>query len=127
MQVRVRNLDSREYVEEFRDNEIRIPAGEYVEKGRSEAITFLSQATPMNRDGSGRCIKPKKLKIEENPESHAAARDQPFRFETPDGKQFRTEQGHKEHLAKLETEAKAIENEKPIRRTRVSNTASTKI
>lgn len=117
MKVKVRNLDSREYVEIFRDQEIRIPALGYVEMGRSEAIKFLSQATPMNIDGSGRCIKPKKLALEEDPEQHAAARDQPLKFEAPDGKQFRTQKGYAAYMHSFST-MEPLDEQKPIRRRR---------
>lgn len=121
MKVKVRNLDTREYVEIFRDEEIRIPALGYVEMGRSEAIKFLSQATPLNVDGAGRCLKPKKLVLEEDPEAHAAARDQPIRFEAPDGKQFRTEKGYQAYMENFSTEQ--ADEPKPVRRRRKANTS----
>jgi len=123
MKVRVKNLDSREYVEIFRDVEIRIPGHGYIEMGRSEAIKFLSQATPMNVDGAGRCLKPKKLVLEEDPELHAAARDQPIRYEAPDGKQFRTKKGYEAYLENFKN--LEINNEqKPVRRRRKSSAAA---
>jgi hypothetical protein len=103
--VKVTNLHDKEYVEMFRDEEIRIPPGGFVEMGRSEAKQFLGQVTPLNVDGSGRCIKPKKLKIVEDPETFAAARDQPLRFTAPDGNQFRTQEGHDNYMMKLREEA----------------------
>lgn len=117
MKVKVRNLDTREYVEIFRNEEIRIPAQGFIEMGRSEAIKFLSQATPLNIDGAGRCLKPKKLVLEEDPEAHAAARDQPIRFEAPDGKQFRTEKGYQAYMENFSLESAKNES-KPIRRRR---------
>lgn len=121
MKVKVRNLDTKEYTEIFRDEEVRIPALGFVEMGRSEAIKFLSQATPMNVDGSGRCLKPKKLVLEEDPEAHAAARDQPIKFEAPDGKQFRTEKGYQAYLENFSLEKS---NAKPVRRRRKVNTST---
>jgi hypothetical protein len=120
MKVKVRNLDTREYVEIFRDEEIRIPAHGFVEMGRSEAIKFLSQATPMNVDGSGRCLKPKKLAMEEDPEAHAAARDQPIKFDAPDGKQFRTQKGFDAYMENFSLGVK--DESKPVRRRRKINT-----
>lgn len=114
-QVKVRNLDHREYTEMFRDVLITIPAGGCVEMGRSEALQFLSQGTPLNLDGSGRCIKPKMLKIEQDPEVFAAHRDQPFRFTAPDGTEFRTQEGHDMYMAKLHNEVK-VDVKEPIRR-----------
>jgi hypothetical protein len=123
--VKVRNLDHREYTEEFRDEMIVIPGNGYIEMGRSEALSFLGQATPRNVDGSGRCIKPKMLKLEEDPEVHAAQRDQPLRFTAVDGTQFRTEAGLNAHNAKLQAEAKEVEDAKPVRRRRAPNTTTT--
>jgi hypothetical protein len=123
MQVKVKNLDHREYVEMWRDKELRIPAGGEIEMGRAEAIAFLGQATPLNMDGAGRCLKPKMLKIVEDPEQHAAKRDQPFRFTAPDGTQFRSEAGYNEYLEKLRNEVKEVEDAKPVRRRRAPNTA----
>lgn len=125
MKVKVRNLDTREYVEIFRDEEIRIPAKGYVEMGRSEAIKFLSQATPLNVDGAGRCLRPKKLVMEEDPEAHAAARDQPIKFEAPDGKQFRTQKGFDAYMENFSLESAKNES-KPVRRRRKVNTSSKK-
>ncbi len=126
MKVKVRNLDTREYTEIFRDEEIRIPAQGYIEMGRSEAIKFLSQATPLNVDGAGRCLKPKKLVLEEDPEQHAAARDQPIRFEAPDGKQFRTEKGYQAYMSSFATATNDVEQQreqKPVRRRRKADTS----
>ena len=125
MKVKVRNLDTREYVEIFRDEEIRIPAQGYVEMGRSEAIKFLSQATPLNIDGAGRCLRPKRLVLEEDPEAHAAARDQPIRYEAPDGKQFRTEKGYQAYMENFSLESAKNES-KPIRRRRKANPSAKK-
>ena len=105
-QVKVMNMDHRQYREMFRDEEVVIEAGGFVEMGRSEAITFLSQGTPMNLDGSGRCVKPKMLKMVEDPEEHAAARGQPLRFTAPDGKEFRTQAGYDKYLETMAEEAK---------------------
>ena len=119
--VQVRNLDNKEYVEMFRDVEIRIPVGGYVEMGRAEAVTFLSQATPMKRDGQGRPLEPKRLEIYQDPEQFAADRDQPYRFQSPDGKDFRTEAGLKEYMAKLEDESRVVTNDEPRRRKKATN------
>jgi len=123
--VRVRNLDDKEYREEYRDNMIVIPAGGYVEMGRADAVSFLSQFTPLNQDGAGRVLIPKKLKIEEDPEQHAEHRAQPYRFTAPDGNKFRTQAGYDAYLEILKAEAKEVEDEKPVRRKRVPNTSTT--
>lgn len=125
MKVKVKNLDTREYVEIFRDEEIRIPAQGHVEMGRSEAIKFLSQATPLNVDGAGRCLRPKKLVMEEDSEAHAAARDQPIKFEAPDGKQFRTQKGFDAYMENFSLESAKNES-KPVRRRRKASPSSKK-
>jgi hypothetical protein len=124
MQVKVRNLDHRDYVEEWRGKELKIPGNGEIEMGRSEAIAFLGQATPLNMDGAGRCLKPKMLKIIEDPEEHAAKRDQPFKFTAPDGTQFRSEAGYNQYLEKLRNEVKGSEDAKPVRRRRAPNTTT---
>jgi hypothetical protein len=127
MKVQVKNLDHREYREMFREQEIVIPAGGSVEMGRSEAVAFLGQFIPMKVDGAGKALAPKKLKIVEDPEQHASARDQPKRYEAMDGTLFRTPEGLKLYQEKLEQEADTkpkseVKDEPaaPRRRTRVT-------
>ena len=129
MKVQVKNLDHREYREIFREQEIVIPAGGSVEMGRSEAVTFLGTFVPMNLDGSGRPKTPKKLKIIEDPEQHAAHRDQPKRYEAQDGTMLRTPEGRDAYNEKLAEEAvdeppkeepKDEQPATPRRRTRVT-------
>jgi len=105
-QVKVMNMDHREYREMFKDEEVVIKAGGFVEMGRAEAVTFLSQAIPISIDGSGRCTRPKMLKIVEDPEAHAAHRGQPVRFTAPDGKEFRSQAGYDAYLETMAMEAK---------------------
>ena len=130
MKVKVKNLHTEEYNEMFRDELITIPPGESVEMGRSEANQFLGQFSPMVVDGSGKCIKPKKLKIIEDPEQHAAHRGQPIKFTAPDGAQFRTEPGlntHMRHLAgELTDDEKRTVNALPRRRGKVSSSGDAK-
>jgi hypothetical protein len=123
MKVKVVNQDHREYSELFRDQMIVIPANGSIEMGRSEAIKFLSQASPMTVDGQGKAIKPKKLKIVEDPEAHAAARHQPIKYSAPDGTDFRTGVAYKEHLKKMG------ENNvgEPVRRQRAPHSSKVKI
>ena len=112
--VEVRNLDHREYVEMFRDEEIRIPAGGSVEMGRAEAITFLSQASSMKRDGQGRALNPKRLEIYQDPEKHAEDRGQPPRFPAPGGENFRTQAGYDNYMEKLASETAEASIEKAL-------------
>ena len=112
--VKVKNLDTKEYSEVFEDELITIPAGGHVEMARSTAMKFLSAFSPMVVDGSGRALKPKMLKIVEDPEAHAAHRDQPIRYTAPDGKEFRTNEAYTLHLKKLEDEATDAPKEEVI-------------
>lgn len=105
MKVQVKNLDHREYREMFKEQEIVIPAGGSIEMGRAEAVTFLGQFSPLNLDGSGESKTPKKLRIIEDPEQHAAHRDQPKRYEAKDGTMLRTPEGRDLYNEKLAEEA----------------------
>ena len=125
MKVQVRNLHSKEYREEFRDEMIVIPAGGTHEMGRSEALTFLGTFANMETDGQGLPKFPKMLRIEEDPEQHAAHRGQPDRFAAPDGKMFKTEAGlllYEDKLAaEAEPEGKVTDDKpRPRQRTRVT-------
>ena len=125
MKVKVRNLDSQEYTEVFRDELIRIPAGGTVEMTRSEANAFLGQLTPIEFNNStGRPMKPKMLKIEVDPEIHAEVRHQPIQFHAPDGTGFRTQEGLTAYMSKL-TDEVGGSNEKPVRRRRAASTPDT--
>jgi hypothetical protein len=127
-QVKVRNLDHRDYVEEFRGEEIVIPAGGFVEMGRSEAVTFLGQMIPIVKDGGDRVLNPKMLKIEQDPEIFAEERGQPFRFSAPDGKEFRTTEGRENYMAKLQAEViseKEMKDAKPRKRRSTAGAEST--
>ena len=118
--VDVRNLDHREYREVYKDELIVIPPGGTVSMGRAAAVKFLGTATSMEKDGAGRVVKPKHLRIEQDPEVHAAQRAQPYRFSAPDGKEFRTKAGHDAYIKKLENEVKEADSVKPTRRRKVA-------
>jgi hypothetical protein len=100
-QVRVRNLHSEEHVEKFRGKVITIPPGGTIEMGRAEAVKFLSQWSPPIKDGTGRHLYPKKLKLEQDPEAFAEQRDQPLKYDAPDGKRFRTPEGLENYIESL--------------------------
>lgn len=105
MQVRVWNDSEIDHVEMFRDKEIKIPAGEYIEMGRSEANMFLAQFRPVKMDGAGRHVAPKMLRVERPAEVFAEMTDQPLKFQARDGQMFRTEVGKAEYEAALPKEA----------------------
>lgn len=75
MQVRVLNLNTHPYKENFRDRVIEIPAGGHVEMDEDEAEYFLTAYTAPRKDAQGRPdpLYFKKLKI--HPDDLKALRD----------------------------------------------------
>jgi hypothetical protein len=118
MQVKVWNDSDLLHVEEFRGKNITIKPHEFVEMGRAEANKFLHQYREIKKDGAGRLLMAKKLRIERPAEEFAAHTDQPLRFEARDGKMFRTKIGLAEYEATLPPEEKA--NVGPKRRRKVT-------
>ncbi|UCG54700.1 MAG: hypothetical protein JSV32_00320 [Dehalococcoidia bacterium] len=120
MQVKVWNDSDIDHVELFRDKEVRIPAHEYIEMGRSEANKFISQFCPVKQDGAGRHVAPKKLRIEKPAEEFAEMTGQPLKYEACDGKMFRTKVGVEEYEATLPESKRMKKNESgPRRRTQI--------
>ena len=56
------------YVEKFRDEEIKIPAGKFVEMDKFDAMQFVGQYTPVIKDGLGNDLRPKMLRVEVAPD-----------------------------------------------------------
>jgi hypothetical protein len=104
MRVKVWNDDFREWNEMFKDEPIKIAAHGYIEMSKAEANQLVSQYSPVARDGRGEDIRPKKLRIEMDPEEYAEHVDQPLKYTALDGKQFRTTQGLKNYEAKMRIE-----------------------
>ena len=124
MQVEVYNKSDIEFVGTFRDKPITVPAKGSVTMGRSEAIKFLSEWSPVRIDGAGRHTAPKELVIREDPEQKAERYNQPLRYTAVDGTQFRTPQGVSTYEAKLREDVKEVVDAKPKRRRKVDTTAS---
>jgi hypothetical protein len=114
--VKVYNDSHVDYKGTFRDSPIEIPAREYIEMGRAEAVKFLGEYSSVIVDGAGRHKMPKKLRMAEDPEEKAERYNQPLRFTAFDGSKFRTTQGLQDYEAKLQTESKEVEDAKPKRR-----------
>ncbi len=95
--VKVWNDGPVDHDEDFQGEHIHIPRGKFIEMPRSKALTFLEQWRPFNRSGAVSQQGLKALRIEEDPEEHAAKRDQPLKFVASDGKKFRTKQGLAAH------------------------------
>lgn len=101
MKVKVWNDGPIDHVEEYQDETIKIPRGEYIEMPRSKAIHFLSQLIPFHRDGDPKARGIKALRMEEPAEEKAAMMDQPLRFTASDGTKFRTQIGLDDYEASL--------------------------
>jgi hypothetical protein len=99
--VKVWNRGPITYKEEYQGQLIVIESGESIEMPRSKALHFLEQWRPFTKSGSleGQGLKP--LQIEEDPEQHAAKRDQPLIFQASDGQKFRTKIGLQRHEESL--------------------------
>jgi hypothetical protein len=63
-QAKVWNDHSKDYEEKFRDEMVKIPAKHYVIMEKPDADQFLGQYTPIKRDGQGKDLAPKMLRIE---------------------------------------------------------------
>ena len=119
MQVDVYNKSDIDFEGTFRDKPIHIPAKGSIKMGRAEANKFIGEWSPMVVDGAGRHLKPKSLEIREDPEARAERLGQPLKFQSVDGKEFRTTQGLEAYEGKLKADAKGVEDAKPRRRRRV--------
>lgn len=104
MQVKVWNEDHREWVEEFKGNEIRIPPKGHILMTRSEAVQLLKQYSPPIKNGRGDDLRPKILRMEVDPEEFAARTDQPLKYMAMDGNQFRTTEGLKKYEESIKAE-----------------------
>jgi hypothetical protein len=62
--ARVWNDHTEEHVEEFRGEIVKIPPKGFVEMPWPSAVQFRGQYTPILRDGLGRDLKPKKIRLE---------------------------------------------------------------
>jgi hypothetical protein len=115
--VRVYNdHPSIDFVGEFKDKAITIPAGEYIKMGRGDAVKFLSEFSPISTNGRGESTMPKRLRLWEDPEERAARMDQPLRYTALDNTEFRTVEGLKAYEAQLTTDLKEVASAKPTKR-----------
>ncbi len=99
--VEVWNDGPYDYKEEYQGSLIEIPRGKSIEMPRAKALHFLGQYRPFQISGHPSQQGLKALRIKEDPEQHAAKRDQPFKFVASDGTKFRTKQGLADHEEKL--------------------------
>lgn len=114
--VKVRNRSNIDFVGTFKDKAINIAAGDYIEMGRAEAHTFLSEYSAVRIDGAGRHKMPKNLWLDEDLEVKATRYNQPLKYKAYDGTMFRTTQGLQKHEELLQTQSKDVDNAKPKKR-----------
>ena len=62
--ARVWNDWSKEHVEDFRGETIRIPAKKFIVMSWPDAVQFRGQYTPVIRDGLGQDVRPKMIRLE---------------------------------------------------------------
>ena len=114
--VKVYNDSHIDFVGKFKDKAINIAAGKYIEMGRAEAHTFLSEYSSVKIDGAGRHQMPKKLRLDEDLEVKATRYNQPLKYKAYDGTMFRTTQGLQKHESLLQTQTKDVDDAKPKKR-----------
>lgn len=101
--ARVWNDNSAIYKEDFRGDLITIPPKGHVIMDWTDAVAFKGQYTPILRDGLGRDLSPKMIRLEK---IEATAQEFPvpkFRCQM-DQKEFDTQEGLDAHIAENHTE-----------------------
>jgi len=107
-QVKVWNDSDRDYVESFKGEEIVIRSKNYVTMTRADAVTFQGTYTPARRDGVGRSLNEKRIRLEYDLEAEAKRKDQPVvKICEVTRKEFRTWQGWENHQAELHSQPEA--------------------
>jgi hypothetical protein len=110
--VKVWNDSENDYREEFKGREIYIRANDYIEMPRAEAVTFQGTYTPARRNGTGRFLNEKRIRLEFDLEADAKRKDQPIKYTCEvTGEQFRTEDGWNKHQAELTATARPAQSE----------------
>ena len=114
--VKVWNDSQIDFVGKFKDKAINIGSGKFIEMGRAEAHTFLSEYSTVRINGAGKHQMPKMLRMDEDPEIKATRYNQPLKYKAFDGTMFRTTQGLQRHEELLQTQSKDVDNAKPRKR-----------
>jgi len=108
MIVKVWNDSSLTYKEIFQDELIEIPPHGFVSMPRSKAVTFLGGYRPFQRDGAQENRGEKPLRLEEDVEALAEKYDQPLKYHSSDGTNFRTKEGLRKHEESLTVKREII-------------------
>jgi hypothetical protein len=109
-QVKVWNDSDHDYFEHFKGRDVVIRSKDYVTMPRAEAVTFQGTYTPARRDGVGRALNEKRIRLEYDLEAEASRKDQPVIKKCDvTKKEFRTWQGWENHQAELHSQPEAPE------------------
>jgi hypothetical protein len=98
MKAKVWNDGNETYREVFKGNEIVIPAKQFIEMEFTEANVFRGTFTPIVRDGSGKDLRPKAIRVEKILES--AAEEKVEYVCTKDGSKWPNQEALDNHIAK---------------------------
>jgi len=101
MLVKIWNDHNETYKEEFNNELISIPPGEFHEMQRGAAVKFLSSFKPFKRDGVGEELGIKKLRMEIDPVLRAKELKQPIPSCMKCGKEFANELMLENHLVQM--------------------------
>ena len=109
--VKVWNDSESDYRENFKGRDIYIRSKDFITLSRAEAVQFQGTYTPARKDGVGRLLNEKRIRLEFDHEKEAERKDQPIKW-TCDitKKQFRTDIAWEKHLEEL-AKAKPTQNE----------------
>jgi hypothetical protein len=114
--VKVWNDSTRDYQEIFKGNEIYIRSSDYVEMTRADAVSFQGSYSPARKDGVGRNLNEKKIRLEFDWEAEAIRKDQPIKYNCEiTGESFRTIEAwskHQQDLASAKPESPEVQNAK---------------
>ena len=108
--VKVWNDNTVDLEEEFKGQKIKIPAGDFIEMGRSQAVQFKGQYKPMKIDGMKQQTKAsmKILRLEPLKGKGSSKPDKKEWVCQIDGHVCRTEQGLKTYMKKNYPDAENV-------------------
>lgn len=95
--AKVWNDHDKDHVEMFKGDEIRVPAKGFIKMEWSEAVQFRGQYTPIERDGMGNDLKPKKIRLEKMPVELSGNEAQQFICQM-DRQEFSSQEELDEHI-----------------------------
>lgn len=101
--ARIWNDWTQEHVEDFRGDMVRIPAKGFIVMSWPDAVQFRGQYTPIIRDGLGKDLKPKMIRVEKIDAGAPEYAAQKFVCQV-DGREFNTQAELDSYIAANHTE-----------------------